>query len=91
MIVVAVPAALILITAWAAAMLCLGARYPRHFPAAGRTAAAIIPATGQHARPLELTWDELAGRYRHAETGPMELPQQYYGYAGKAAEGWWAS
>ena len=38
-----------------------------------------------------LVFDELRGQYRHAETGPMTLPQQYLDYAGKAAEGWWPS
>ena len=38
-----------------------------------------------------LVFDELRGTYRHAETGPMTLPQHYLDYAGKAAEGWWAS
>ena len=38
-----------------------------------------------------LVFDPLRGQYRHAETGPMTLPQQYLDYAGKAAEGWWAS
>ena len=38
-----------------------------------------------------LIFDELRGQYRHAETGPMTLPQQYLDYAGKAAEGWWGT
>ena len=35
-----------------------------------------------------LVFDELRGQYRHAETGPMTLPQRYLDYAGKAAESW---
>ena len=52
-------------------------------------------AGGEHtARAIAertLVFDELRGQYRHAETGPMTLPQHYLDYAGKAAEGWWAS
>ena len=73
MTVLAVPAALILITAWAAAMLYLGARYPRHFPAAGRIAAAIIPATGEHAKPLELRRGR-NGLLRNGEDPTGEMP-----------------
>lgn len=34
-------------------------------------------ATGQHAAPLGLTWDSNQGRYRHTETGPMQIPDEY--------------
>jgi hypothetical protein len=47
---------------------------------------------GQHAAPLSLVFDPLAGRLRDPETGPLTvIPQRYRDYAGKAAEGWWAT
>lgn len=34
-------------------------------------------AAGQHTAPLSLTWDKHQGRYRHTETGPMQIPDEY--------------